>query len=60
MQYKAKQYFNEGHFFAESMGLKVKACLRFLENGGKRAIIASLDKALEAFKGDSGTIIEKN
>ena len=31
-----------------------------LENGGKRAIIASLDKALEAFKGDSGTIIEKD
>jgi len=59
MQYKAKQYFNEGHFFAESMGLKVKACLRFLENGGEKAIITSLYKALEAFEGQSGTIIEK-
>ena len=57
---EAKQYFDEGHFLAGSMGPKVKACLRFLENGGKRAIIASLDKALEALKGDSGTIIEKD
>jgi len=57
---EAKQYFNEGHFLAGSMGPKVKACLRFLENGGKKAIITSLDKALEALKEQSGTIIEKN
>ena len=56
---EAKQYFDEGHFLAGSMGPKVKACLRFLENGGQKAIITSLDKALEAFKGQSGTIIEK-
>ena len=41
------------------MGPKVKACLRFLKNGGKKAIITSLDKALEALKEQSGTIIEK-
>jgi len=57
---KAKQYFDEGHFLAGSMGPKVKACLRFLENGGKKAIITSLDKALEALKEQSGTIIEKD
>ena len=56
---EAKQYFKEGHFLAGSMGPKVKACLRFLENGGKKAIITSLDKALEALKEQSGTIIEK-
>ena len=56
---EAKQYFNEGHFLAGSMGPKVKACLRFLKNGGKKAIITSLDKALEALKEQSGTIIEK-
>ncbi len=56
---EAKKYFDEGHFLAGSMGPKVKACLRFLENGGKKAIITSLDKALEAFEGQSGTIIEK-
>jgi len=54
-----KQYFEEGHFLAGSMGPKVKACLRFLENGGKRAIISSLDKVLEAYRGETGTIIEK-
>jgi len=56
---EAKQYFDEGHFLAGSMGPKVKACLRFLENGGKKAIITSLYKALEGFEGQSGTIIEK-
>ena len=57
---EAKRYFDEGHFLAGSMGPKVKACLRFLENGGKKAIITSLDKALEALKEQSGTIIEKS
>lgn len=56
---EVKQYFDEGHFLAGSMGPKVKACLIFLKNGGKKAIITSLDKALEAFKGESGTIIVK-
>ena len=56
---EAKQYFADGHFLAGSMGPKVKACLRFLEHGGKKAIITSLDKALEALKEQSGTIIEK-
>ena len=56
---EAQKYFDEGHFLAGSMGPKVKACLRFLENGGQKAIITSLDKALEAFKGESGTIIER-
>jgi len=41
------------------MGLKVKFCLRFLENGEKKAIIISLYKALEAFKRQNGIIIEK-
>ncbi|HAJ31864.1 MAG TPA: hypothetical protein DCK79_00575 [Candidatus Atribacteria bacterium] len=49
----------EKHFLAGSMGPKMKACLRFLENGGKKAIITSLYKALKAFEGKSGTVIEK-
>ncbi|HAJ31877.1 MAG TPA: carbamate kinase [Candidatus Atribacteria bacterium] len=56
---EAQNYFDEGHFLAGSMGPKMKACLRFLENGGKKAIITSLYKALEAFEGKCGTIIEK-
>jgi carbamate kinase len=53
------RYFKEGHFLAGSMGPKVKACLRFLDSGGEKAIIASLNKVAEAFKEESGTIIVK-
>ena len=56
---EAKYYFEKGHFLAGSMGPKIKACLRFLENGGERAIISSLDKAVDAYYGKTGTIIEK-
>jgi carbamate kinase len=56
---EAKRYYEEGQFLAGSMGPKVKACLRFLENGGKKAIISSLDKVMEAYRGETGTIIEK-
>jgi len=57
---EAQKYFDEGHFLAGSMGPKVKACLRFLKNGGKKAIITSLNKALEAFEGKGGTVIQNN
>jgi len=56
---QAQQYFDEGHFLDGSMGPKVKACLRFLSNGGQKAIIASLEKLTEALKEESGTIIVK-
>lgn len=56
---EAKHYFEEGHFLAGSMGPKVKACLRFIENGGEKAIISSLDKVMEAYRGETGTIIER-
>ncbi|NLL61926.1 MAG: carbamate kinase [Candidatus Atribacteria bacterium] len=55
----AKKYYDEGQFLAGSMGPKVKACLRFLENGGEKAIISSLDKVVEAYRGETGTIIAK-
>ncbi|RZI40641.1 carbamate kinase [Herbaspirillum sp. HC18] len=52
-----RQYMSEGHFPAGSMGPKVAAALMFLELGGKRAIIASLDSAVPALRGESGTHI---
>lgn len=52
-----KQYYEAGHFPAGSMGPKVEAAIRFLENGGKRAIIADLREALPALRGESGTHI---
>lgn len=54
---QAKQYLAEGHFLAGSMGPKVKACIRFLEWGGRKAIITSLDQAVRALEGKTGTII---
>ncbi|HHR84990.1 MAG TPA: carbamate kinase, partial [Candidatus Acetothermia bacterium] len=54
---EAKKYLEEGHFLAGSMGPKVKACIRFLEWGGKRAVITSLDKAVAALVGETGTHI---
>jgi carbamate kinase len=56
---EAKKYLQEGHFLAGSMGPKVKACIRFLEFGGEKAIIASLDKAKEALEGKSGTLFTR-
>jgi carbamate kinase len=52
---EAKRYMAEGHFPPGSMGPKVEACIRFLENGGERAIIASLNQAVEALEGRAGT-----
>lgn len=54
-----KKYCDEGHFAAGSMGPKVKAAMTFVENGGEKAIITSLDKALEALNDKAGTIIRK-
>ena len=51
------KYQEEGHFKAGSMGPKVAAALRFVKNGGKKAIIASLNEALRALKGEAGTQI---
>lgn len=54
---QAKQYLEQGHFLPGSMNPKVTACIRFLEWGGKKAIITSLDKAADAYEGKTGTLI---
>ena len=54
---QTKQYISEGHFLPGSMGPKVEACLRFVEDGGESAIITSLDKAVAALEGKAGTQI---
>ncbi len=45
----------EGHFAEGSMGPKVRAALKFLAAGGRRAIIAHLDQAADALAGRTGT-----
>ncbi|MEG1165291.1 MAG: carbamate kinase, partial [Oscillospiraceae bacterium] len=48
----------EGHFAAGSMLPKVEAAIKFAETKpGRRAVIASLEKAPLAITGESGTII---
>ena len=52
---EAEGYLADGHFLKGSMGPKVEACVRFVRWSGKPAIIGSLDKAVEALAGTSGT-----
>jgi carbamate kinase len=47
----------QGQFPPGSMGPKVEAAIRFLEGGGRRAIITSLDTAVPALRGETGTHI---
>jgi len=54
---EAKKYLKDGHFLSGSMGPKVMACIRFLESGGEKAIITSLNKSIEALEGKTGTMI---
>lgn len=54
---EAEKYMKEGYFLPGSMGPKVKACIRFLKHGGKKAIITSLEKAIEGLEGKTGTLI---
>ncbi|MGQ9531493.1 MAG: carbamate kinase [Desulfotomaculales bacterium] len=54
---EAEMYLNEGHFLMGSMGPKVKACIRFVRWSKKEAIITSLDRAIDALEGRTGTRI---
>ncbi len=56
---EAQSYLDEGQFFKGSMGPKVEACMRFVKWSGNEAIITSLDKALDALEGKTGTRINK-
>ncbi len=50
----------EGQFPAGSMGPKVEAAIKFIEGGGKHAIIGQLELAMEALTGESGTHIRSD
>ncbi len=52
-----KEYHRQGHFPPGSMGPKVEAAIDFMENGGRRVIITSLDLAADAMAGKAGTQI---
>lgn len=55
----AKRYCIEGHFAPGSMLPKVQAAISFASSGlDKKAVIASLENASLAIKGESGTVIK--
>lgn len=54
---EAKQYITEGHFAPGSMLPKVEACIKFIENGGKKALITDPPNIPRALNGETGTWI---
>jgi carbamate kinase len=55
---QAKAYLAEGiHFAKGSMAPKIQACVWYLENGGKEALITNPDNLGRALKGETGTRI---
>ncbi len=52
-----RAYADEGHFASGSMGPKVDAACRFVEQGGTRAIITDLAHLSGAVNGDGGTVV---
>lgn len=57
---ECRKYIDEGHFAPGSMLPKVRAAVQFAESGpGKTAVITSLDKAVQALRAETGTIISR-
>jgi carbamate kinase len=56
---EARRHLAAGQFPAGSMGPKVEAAVGFLDAGGERATIASLDSAADALRGRAGTRIRR-
>jgi len=56
--HELRRYASEGQFGSGSMGPKVEAACRFVEAGGSRTLITSLDHIESAVHGASGTVVE--
>jgi carbamate kinase len=54
---EAERYLREGHFLSGSMQPKVEAAVRFARWSGREAIVSSLDRAMQALRGETGTRI---
>ena len=54
---RMRELAGEGHFAGGSMGPKVDAACRFVEQGGRYAVITSLDNIIEAVAGEAGTVV---
>ena len=56
---EAKKYLEEGHFPSGTMGPKIESSIDFIENGGKKVVITSIENSIKALKGEAGTIITR-
>jgi len=54
---EAKEYMSEGHFPPGSMGPKMHAAIKFLEEGGERVLITSAKSTVKALNNKGGTEI---
>jgi carbamate kinase len=52
-----RSYLQEGHFSSGSMGPKVEAVCRFVEQSGSPGIITSLNNIVAGVRGESGTVV---
>ncbi|HEU5044883.1 MAG TPA: carbamate kinase [Nocardioidaceae bacterium] len=52
-----REYATQGHFGSGSMGPKVEAACRFVEQGGRYTVIGSLQQIQEAVAGSAGTVV---
>jgi carbamate kinase len=52
-----RSYALDGHFASGSMGPKVDAACRFVEQGGTRSVITDLDHISDAVDGNAGTVV---
>ncbi|WP_255374273.1 hypothetical protein [Tissierella sp. P1] len=56
---EAKKHYEDGQFPKGSMGPKIEAGIEYLDRGGKKVIITSLDFLKDAIEGKAGTVIMK-
>jgi carbamate kinase len=54
---QAEEWLAQGQFGPGSMGPKVESAIEFLNMGGKKAIITSMERAADALAGKAGTTI---
>jgi len=53
-----RRHSEEGHFPSGSMGPKVEAAVRFVESTGRRTVITSAERLMDALEGRAGTTVE--
>ena len=54
---RMREHLAEGHFAGGSMAPKVEAACRFVEQGGRHAVITTLDHIHDAAAGEAGTVV---